>query len=109
MSMEWRGGNHIVPVDFRDDHLPEPDDFYEQYSEWLCQQADLHICNGHDLVRHYESATRFDEFLERCRRCGVVGSSLTFDGLCGACDDDLIVAHPDCDDDPLAQERRNPG
>lgn len=21
--MDWRGGNHIVPVDFRNDHLPE--------------------------------------------------------------------------------------
>lgn len=63
MSMEWRGGNHIVPVDFRDDHLPEPDDYYEQYSEWLCAQADLHICNGDDLIRHFEAATRFDEFL----------------------------------------------
>jgi hypothetical protein len=29
--MEWRGGNHIVPVDFRDDHLPEAED---ERMEW---------------------------------------------------------------------------
>lgn len=61
--MEWRGGNHIVPADYRDDN-------------WTDECA-------------------------RCLRCDVASMSLTFDGLCGACDDELFPPHPDCDDDPL--------
>lgn len=44
---------------------PDPMDYYDEYSEWLCNQSDLCICNGHMLVNHFESATRFDEFLEQ--------------------------------------------
>lgn len=44
----------------------DPMDFYEEYSEWLMgRSAELCICNGDDLVRHIESATYFDEFLEQ--------------------------------------------
>ena len=43
----------------------DPMDYYDEYSDWLlARAADLCICNGDDLVRHLESATRFDEFLE---------------------------------------------
>jgi hypothetical protein len=52
-----------LPWYVNDDGKPEPDDYYEQYNEWLMRQADLHICNGDDLIRHFEAATRFDEFL----------------------------------------------
>lgn len=36
MSMEWRGGNHIVPVDYRDDHLPD---------EERCEKCDA-LCSS---------------------------------------------------------------
>ena len=49
-----------------DEECGDPMDYYEEYSEWLMQKdraADLMICNGHDLVRHLEAGTGFDEFL----------------------------------------------
>ena len=46
-----------------DDVDADPMDYYEEYSEWLLANVP-YICNGDDLVRHLESATRFDEFLE---------------------------------------------
>lgn len=49
-----------------DDDDADPMDYYEEYSEWLMsgRNSDLMICNGDSLVRHLESATRFDEFME---------------------------------------------
>lgn len=50
------------------DHEYTPDDFYEKYSEWLMARArDLYICNGDDLIHHFEAGTRFDEFLAHAR------------------------------------------
>lgn len=45
------------------DERGEPMDDYEAYSAWLQSQPDLMICNGDDLIRHLENATRYDEFL----------------------------------------------
>ena len=47
--------------DYEPDEYGDPFDHYEEYSEWLMKNE--MICNGDDLVRHLESATRFDEFL----------------------------------------------
>jgi hypothetical protein len=63
MSMEWRGGNHIVPVDFQD--KPEPAE-----PEWL-------PCKGCDL----------------CERCEGYGCAMCdgsgVNQLCQGCLDDL--------------------
>ena len=40
----------------------DPFDHYEEYSDWLMKRYP--ICNGDDLVLHFEAATGFDEFLE---------------------------------------------
>lgn len=46
-----------------------PDDFYDEYNEYLLSyRADLHICNGDDLIRHFEAGTRFEEFLKERNR-----------------------------------------
>ena len=42
----------------------EPMEYYEEYCDYLMGQTDLLICNGDDLVRHFESSTYFEEFLE---------------------------------------------
>lgn len=42
----------------------DPMDYYDEYSEWLMNNV-YPICNGDDLVRHFEASTRFDEFLEQ--------------------------------------------
>ena len=46
-----------------EDQYGDPMDHYEEYSEWLMQNVEL-ICNGDDLVRHFEAGTRFEEFLK---------------------------------------------
>ena len=46
-----------------DEDYGDPSDHYDEYMDWLMENVEL-ICNGDDLVRHFESATRFDEFLE---------------------------------------------
>lgn len=49
----------------------DPDDYYEEYNEWLMDRArDLYICNGDDLIRHFEAGTQFEEFLEE-RKNGI--------------------------------------
>ncbi len=47
-----------------DEECGDPFDHYEEYSEWMMNKPELHICNGDALVRHLESATQFDDFLE---------------------------------------------
>lgn len=35
----------------------------EDYMEWLQSQPDLMICNGDDLIRHFEKQTKYQQFL----------------------------------------------
>ena len=52
----------------------DPMDYYEEYSEWLCNNE---LCwNGNRLVELLESAHRFDEFLEWHKRKHANGSIL---------------------------------
>ena len=47
----------------------EPLDHYDEYMDWLMANVEM-ICNGDDLVRHFEAATRFDEFLSERKERG---------------------------------------
>lgn len=49
--------------EMEDEMENDPVDQYEEYSEWLCGQSHLMICNGDDLIRHFEAGTGFDEFM----------------------------------------------
>jgi len=43
--------------------MPDPMDYYEEYSDWLMKNISP-ICNGDDLVRHLEAGTGFEDFLK---------------------------------------------
>lgn len=60
MSMEWRGGNHIVPPDYRDDHLPEEEDGPPQ--DDICPR-----CHG-------DGGDPMCDYLLPCPVCGGDGS-----------------------------------
>lgn len=44
MSMEWRGGNHVVPAEFATDERPEEDE-----DDGLCP-----VCGGEGFIMAYE-------------------------------------------------------
>lgn len=44
-------------------YLDLTDEQQSNYASWLMANAELHICNGDDLIRHIEQETRLDEFL----------------------------------------------
>lgn len=39
------------------------DEQEDAYAAWLMANAELHICNGDQLIYHLEQETRLDEFL----------------------------------------------
>lgn len=65
--MEWRGGNHIVPVDFRDDGWSDEDDGDPDYGDepidTTCQRCHG---DGHDPMSDY---------LLPCPNCGGEGDA----------------------------------
>ena len=43
----------------------EPMNFYNEYSEWLVNKPGELICNGDDLIRHFErNENAFERFLD---------------------------------------------
>lgn len=47
--------------------IEDPMDYYDEYMEWLMANAETGICNGDDLIRHFEAGTGFEEFLSSIR------------------------------------------
>ncbi len=40
----------------------DPMDYYDEFNEWLMQNMP-YICNGDDLLRHFEDGDKFEQFL----------------------------------------------
>lgn len=53
----------------------------DAYMEWLAANAELHICNAKELIKHFEARTRLDEFLEKHHGPGLLGTDSTTGGV----------------------------